>query len=64
MERRQDASVARLPDVVLERRDDVSRGCNKDVPSVRLRRLKELSNETLNKISVVPYQDISVVRIH
>ena len=64
MERRQDASVACLPDVVLERRDDVSRGCNKDVPSVRLRRLKELSNETLNKISVVPYQDISVVRIH
>ena len=35
MKRRQDASVVRLHDILLERRDDVSRGLN-DVPSVRL----------------------------
>ena len=36
MERRQDVSVVRLHDILLERRDDVSRGLNNDVPSVRL----------------------------
>ena len=36
MESRQDISVVRLHDALLERRNDVSNRCNKDVPSVRL----------------------------
>ena len=36
MERRQDLSVVRLHDILLERRDDVSRGRNNGVPSVRV----------------------------
>ena len=36
MERRQDVSVVRLHVVLLERHNDVSKGRNNDVPSVRL----------------------------
>ena len=36
MEYRQDASVVFIHDILLERRDDVSRGLNNDVPPVRL----------------------------
>ena len=36
MERQQDVSVVCLHDVLLERRDDVWRGRNNDVQSVRL----------------------------
>ena len=36
MERRQDVSVVRLHDILLESRDDVSRCGNNDVSSVRL----------------------------
>ena len=36
MELRQDFSVVCLHDVLLERRNDASKGCNKDVPSARL----------------------------
>ena len=36
MERRQNVSVVRLHDILLERCDDVSRGHNIDFPSVRL----------------------------
>ena len=36
VERRQDVLVVRLHDILLERCDNVSRGRNNDVPSVRL----------------------------
>ena len=36
MERHQDFSVVRLHDVLFERRNDVSKGRNNDVPSVCL----------------------------
>ena len=36
MERRQDVSVVRLHDVLLERHNDVSKGRNSDAPSLRL----------------------------
>ena len=36
VERRQDVSVVRLHNILLEGRDDVSKGLNNDVPSVRL----------------------------
>ena len=61
MERCQDVSVVRLHNVLLESRDDVSRGRNSDVPSVRL---KQVLNETPNDVSVVRHQDVSVVRFH
>ena len=37
MERRQDVSVVRLYDVLLECHNDVSKGRNNDAPSLRLR---------------------------
>ena len=43
MERRQDVSVVRLHDALLERRDDVSRGRNNEVPSVRLHNVSNKS---------------------
>ena len=46
MERCQGVSVVRLHDVLLERRDDVSRGPNNDVPSVRLH---DVSNKSQMK---------------
>ena len=36
MERRQDVSVVRLYDVLLERHNNVSKGRNDDAPSLRL----------------------------
>ena len=36
MERRQDVSVVRLYDVLLEHHNDVSKGRNNDAPSLRL----------------------------
>ena len=36
LKRHQDVSMVRLHYVVLERRDEVLKGCNNDVPSVRL----------------------------
>ena len=36
MERRQDVSVVRLQDVLLERHNGVSKGRNNDTPSLRL----------------------------
>ena len=36
MEHRQDASVVLIHDILLERREDVSRGLNNGVPPVRL----------------------------
>ena len=36
MERRQDISLVRLHDILLDHRDDVPRRCNNDVSSVRL----------------------------
>ena len=36
MERRQDVSVVRLYDVLLERHNDFSKGHNNDAPSLRL----------------------------
>ena len=61
MERRQDVSVVRLPDVLLGCRNDVSKGLNNDIPSARLH---DVSNETHNYVFLVHYQDVSVVRIH
>ena len=62
MESRQDVSVLRLHDVLLEQCDDVSIGRNNDVPWVRLpRRLKQLSNETPNDVSVVRIHDFPLV---
>ena len=61
MDCRQDVSVGLLHDVLLERGDNVLRGRNNDVPSVRLH---VISNETPNDVSVVRHQDVSVVRIH
>ena len=43
MERRQDVSVVRLHDVLLERHNGVSKGRNKDVP---LLRLHDVSNKS------------------
>ena len=48
VERRQDVSVVRLHDVLLECRYDVSRG----------------RYETPNDISMVRHQDVPVVRVH
>ena len=53
MERRQDVSVVRLHHILLERREDISRGRNNGV-----------SNKTPNDVSLVCQQDVSVVRIH
>ena len=39
MERRQDVSVVRLYDVLLERHNDVSKGRNNNAPSLRLHHL-------------------------
>ena len=65
MERRQGISVLRLHDVLLERRDNVLRGRNNDAPiSTSPQRLKQVSNEFPNYVSVVQLQDVSVVRIH
>ena len=36
MERRQDVSLMRLSDVLLERHNDVSKGRNNNAPSLRL----------------------------
>ena len=46
MERRQDVSVLRLHDVLLERRDNASRGRNNDVLSVPLH---DVSNKSQMK---------------
>ena len=43
MERGQDVSVTRLHDALLERRDDVSRGRNNEVPLVRLHNVSNKS---------------------
>ena len=43
MQRRQDVSVLRLPDVLLERCNDVSKGRNNDVPSARLHNVSNKS---------------------
>ena len=43
MERRQDVSVVRLYDVLLERHNDVSKGRNSDAPSLRLQDLSSKS---------------------
>ena len=58
----QDFSVVRLHDILLERHDDVSRGCNNDVPSVRL---IDVSNKSQIKKpnSLSRHQDVSEVRI-
>ena len=61
MERRQNVSVIRLHDLLLEHCDDVSRGCNNDFSSACL---KQVSNETLNDVLVIRHQDVSVVRIY
>ena len=46
MERRQDVSVVRLYDVLLERHNDVSKGRNNDPPSLRLH---DVSNKSQMK---------------
>ena len=43
MERRQDVSVVRLYDVLLERHNDVSKGRNSDAPSLRLHEVSDMS---------------------
>ena len=43
MERRQDVSMVRLQDILLERWDGVTKGRNNDVSSVRLRDFKNNS---------------------
>ena len=43
MERHQDVSVVRLHSVLLERRNDVSKGLNNEVPSVRLHNVSKKS---------------------
>ena len=48
MERLQDVSVVCLHGVVLERRDDVSKGRNNDVPLVRL---DDVSNKPQMKVT-------------
>ena len=69
----QDVSVVRLHDVLLERRDDVSRGPNNNVLSVRLCDLSnkaQMKHSTISQLSgtsprylssVVHHQDVSVV---
>ena len=49
-----------LHDILLERRDEVLRGRNNDIISSP-QRLRQVSNETPNNISVVRHQDVSVV---
>ena len=51
-----------LHDILLERRDEVLRGRNNDI-STSPQRLRQVSNETPNNISVVRHQDVSVVRV-
>ena len=43
MERRQDVSVVRLHDVLLERHNDVSKGRNNEAPSLRLHDVSDKS---------------------
>ena len=64
MELCQDVSVVRLHDVLLESLHDVLRGLNNDAPSVRLHDISVVRHQTANDISVVRYQEVSVVRIH
>ena len=53
MELPQDVSVVRLYDVLLERHNDVSKGRNNDAPTIMSpRHLKQVSNETLNNLSM------------
>ena len=51
MKRRQDVSVVRLHDVLLERCDDASKGCNKDG---LLLRLHNVSNRSHMKHQMTP----------
>ena len=60
MERRQDVSVVRLHDILLERTDDLLRWRNNDLSSVRL---QKVSNETRNNVLLLLQQDVSVVYI-
>ena len=53
--------MVRLHVILLERREDNSRGRNYNVPSVRL---KQVLNEIPSDVSVLPHQEISVVGIH
>ena len=64
MELPQDVSVVRLYNVLLERHNDVSKGRNNDVPTIMSpRHLKQVSNETLNNLSMERRQDVSVVHL-
>ena len=63
MERRQDVSVVRLHEVLLECHDDVSGELWQRPISTYPRSLKQASNETRNDVSVVRHQDVPSVRI-
>ena len=56
MESREDVSVVRLHNILLKRRDDVLRGRNNDVVSVRL-------HDVSDKSQMKHHQDVSVVRV-
>ena len=64
MERPKEVSVVRLPDVLLENREYDLRGRNNGVTTSHQYVSKQVSNETLNNVSVVRHQDDSLVRIH
>ena len=60
-----DVSVVLLHDVLLECCDGFSRGCNNDVPSVRLHDVSNKSQmKQPNDVLVVCHQDVSAVRIN
>ena len=61
MERRQDVSVVRLYDVLLERHNDVSKWRNDDAPSLRLH---EVLIETPNDVSAVRIHDVPLARLY
>ena len=66
----QDVSVVRVHDIFLERRDNISRGRNKDVPSVRLldvSNMSQMEHPTMSpwyvtKIAVIGFQHVSELR--
>ena len=64
VERCQDVAVVCLQNVLLECRENVSRGRNGDAPSVRLHNVSNKSQKPPHDVSVVRHQDVSVVRIY
>ena len=62
MERGQDVLVVRLRDVLLELRDESLRGCNNDVPSVRLQ--DDLSKSQMKHPTTYPRRPITTSLQH